>query len=77
MNDQEPVERDQDHLPNAPPWPPPSADPGSDPERILREIRESKAKLGCFGVTLTGAWALLGMLGLIALAVYLLRRHGG
>jgi len=55
--------------------PPPSADPGSDHERILREIRESKPKLGCFGNTITGAWALLAMLGLVALAGYLLRRR--
>lgn len=55
--------------------PPPSADPGSDPDRILREIRESKPKLGCFGKTISGTWALLAMLGLVALAAYLLRRR--
>jgi hypothetical protein len=77
MEGRESVERDRDEPQNAPSWPPPSADPGSDPERILREIRESKAKLGCFGVTLTGGWALLGMLGLVALGVYLLRRRDG
>ena len=55
--------------------PPPSVDPGSDHERILREIRESKPKLGCFGRTISGTWALLAMLGFVALAGYLLRRR--
>lgn len=55
--------------------PPPSVDPGSDHEKILREIRESKPQLGCFGKTITGTWALLAMLGLVALAGWLLRRR--
>ena len=55
--------------------PPPSADPGSDHERVLRDIRESKPKLGCLGKTLTGTWALLAM-GVLAVIAYVLARRG-
>ncbi len=56
--------------------PPPSADPGPDPERALREIRNSEPKFGCLGRTVTGGWALLAMGGLLLSIVYLVSRCG-
>lgn len=56
--------------------PPPSADPGSDFERILREIRESEPKIGCLGKTATGTGAILATVGLALVIIYLLRRRG-
>jgi len=56
--------------------PPPSADPGSDHERILREIQESKPVFGCMGRTVTGCGALLAMGSLIVVIAYLLGRRG-
>jgi hypothetical protein len=58
------------------PLPPPSPDPGNDPERILREIGEQKPKLGCLGATVSGGWALVGIAGLAAGVVYLISRCG-
>jgi hypothetical protein len=55
-------------------FPPPNPDPGGDPERILREIREQEPKLGCLGMTVTGGWALVSLVGLLALVLYLLTR---
>ncbi len=56
--------------------PPPSADPGSDHEQILREIQDSEPQFGCMGRTVTGCGAVLSMGGLIAVIVYLLGRRG-
>ncbi|MFO7548082.1 MAG: hypothetical protein R6X29_04310 [Acidimicrobiia bacterium] len=55
-------------------FPPPSADPGDDPQEILREIREQKPRLTCFGATLAGIWALAGMATLVGVALYLRSR---
>lgn len=55
---------------------PPSADPGPDLERKLREIRGSKPKFGCMGVTVTGVAAVVAMGGLAFLVIYLLTRGG-
>lgn len=56
--------------------PPPSADPGPDPERILREIQESEPKFGCLGRTITGTGAILVMGGLVLLVIYMVGRCG-
>ena len=55
--------------------PPPSADPGPDVERTLREIREAKPTFGCLGRTVSGCGALLAMGGLLVSIVYLVRRR--
>jgi hypothetical protein len=54
--------------------PPPSADPGPDVERALREIRESKPTFACLGRTTTGCSALLAMGGLLVAVAYLVSR---
>ena len=56
--------------------PPPSADPGPDLERTLREIRESKPTFTCLGRTVSGCGALLAMGGLLVSIVVLVRRRG-
>lgn len=49
-------------------------DPGPDPERILREIRESRPRFGCLGCFVTGGWALAAIVGLVVLIVYVIVR---
>lgn len=53
---------------------PPSADPGPDIERTLREIQGSKPTFGCLGRTTSGCSALLAMGGLLVSIVYLVSR---
>lgn len=61
---------------NRGPEPPASADPGSDPERILREIRDAKPEFGCLGRTVTGCAAVSAMGGVVLVIVYLIGRRG-
>jgi hypothetical protein len=56
--------------------PPPSADPGTDHERILREIQDAEPKFGCLGRTVTGCGALIAMGSLVLAIVYLIGRRG-
>ena len=56
--------------------PPPSADPGPDLERRLREIRDAKPKFGCMGVAVTGVAAVVAM-GILAFLVIDLLTRGG
>jgi hypothetical protein len=56
--------------------PPPSADPGPDVDRALREIQASKPTFGCLGRTTSGCSALLAMGGLLVAIVYLVGRRG-
>jgi hypothetical protein len=50
------------------------ADPGPDPAEVLRQARESKAQLSCLGCSVSGAWAVVALFGLVALVVYAIGR---
>jgi hypothetical protein len=56
--------------------PPPSADPGPDIDRALREIREAKPEFGCLGRSVSGCGALAAMGGVVLLIAYLIGRRG-
>jgi len=51
---------------------PSDLDPGPDPERILREIRESRPRFGCLGCFVEGGWAVAVVVGLVVLIVYVI-----
>ncbi len=51
---------------------PSDPDPGSDPERILREIREARPRFGCLGCSVSGGWAVAAIVGLVVLVVYVI-----
>ena len=54
--------------------PPPSADPGPDVERTLREIQDAEPTFGCLGRTTTGCSALVAIGGLLVSIAYLVSR---
>jgi hypothetical protein len=56
--------------------PPPSADPGPDTDRVLREIREAKPEFGCLGRSVTGCGAIAAMGGVILVIACLIGRRG-
>jgi hypothetical protein len=49
-------------------------DPGRDPNQTLREIRESRPRVGCLGCVVSGGWAVAAPVGLVVLLVYLVMR---